>query len=121
MTRVKKTVASRRRRKSVLKKTKGQYGTRSKLYKKSAEALKKGLSYSYRDRKKKKSDFRKLWITRMSACCKEEGFSYNKFIAGLKKAKILLDRKQLAEMAVNDRTSFDKIVEIAKKAQMGTD
>ncbi|MFH1594708.1 MAG: 50S ribosomal protein L20 [Candidatus Omnitrophota bacterium] len=114
MGRVKFAVASRKRRKRVLKKAKGQFGGRSKLYRTAKESVQKGMYYSYRDRKNKKRLFRRLWITRISAGCKEKGLSYSKFVNGLKKAKVTLDRKSLAELAANDKKAFNKLVELAK-------
>ncbi|MEE9499842.1 MAG: 50S ribosomal protein L20 [Candidatus Omnitrophota bacterium] len=114
MTRVKFSVASKRRRKKVLKKAKGQYGARSKLYRTAKESVQKGMYYSYRDRKQKKRLFRALWIARINAACRGEGLSYSKFLKGLKKAKVVLNRKILADMAVNDNKAFGKLVELAK-------
>jgi len=114
MSRVKFAVASKRRRKRVLKKAKGQFGSRSKLYRTAKESVQKGMYYSYRDRKKKKGSYRRLWITRINAACKAEHLSYSKFISGLKKAKVALDRKILADMAVNDKKAFGKLLSIAK-------
>lgn len=114
MTKVKFKVASRRRRKKVLKKAKGQFGGRSKLYRTAKESVQKGMSYSYRDRKQKKRLFRNLWIARINAAAKEENISYSKFLGGLKKAKIALDRKVLADLAVHDRKAFSKLVELVK-------
>ena len=98
----------------VLKKAKGQYGARSKLYRTAKESVQKGMYYSYRDRKGKKRLFRNLWIARINAACREENLSYSKFLNGLKKAKVMLNRKILADLAVNDRKAFGKLVELAK-------
>jgi len=117
MPRVKKSVASRRRRKKILKEAKGYRGARSKLYRTAKEAVARGLSYAYRDRKARKRDFRRLWIARINAACRTEGLNYNKFIDGLKKAHIEINRKILADMAVNDSDAFARIVEIAKENQ----
>ena len=114
MGRVKFGVASRRRRKRVLKKAKGQFGGRSKLYRTAKESLRKGMYYSYRDRKQKKRSFRALWIARVNAACRNEDISYSKFLNGLKKAKIALDRKSLAALAVDDKKGFSKLIELAK-------
>ena len=114
MARVKFGVASKRRRKKVLKRAKGQFGGRSKLYRTAKEALRKGMYYSYRDRKQKKRLFRALWIARINAACRNEDISYSKFLAGLKKAKVALDRKSLAALAVDDKKGFAKLVELAK-------
>lgn len=110
MVKVKYAVSSRRRRKRVFKVVKGQFGARSKKLKTAKEALRKGLLYGYAHRKKKKSDFRALWISRISSACKGEGISYSKFIAGLKKAEINLNRKILADLAVNDAKAFNLLV-----------
>ncbi|UCD54899.1 MAG: 50S ribosomal protein L20 [Candidatus Omnitrophota bacterium] len=115
MTRVKFSVASKKRRKKVLKKAKGQFGGRSKLFRTAKESVQKGMDYSYRDRKQKKRLFRNLWIARINAACKGEGLSYSKFLKGLKKAKVGLNRKILADMAVNDRKAFGKLAELAKE------
>ncbi|MBN1354013.1 MAG: 50S ribosomal protein L20 [Candidatus Omnitrophica bacterium] len=114
MTKVKFQVASRRRRKKVLKKAKGQFGGRSKLYRTAKESVQKGMYYSYRDRKQKKRLFRNLWIARTNAACREFGLSYSKFMKGLGKAKIILNRKILADLAVNDKKAFGKLVDTAK-------
>lgn len=115
MTKVKFTVASRRRRKRILKKAKGQYGGRSRLYRTAKESVQKGMYYSYRDRKQKKRAFRNLWIARINAACRERGFSYSKFMSALNNAKVAINRKMLAELAVNDRTAFDRLTELVKK------
>ena len=114
MTKVKFKVASKKRRKKVLKKAKGQFGGRSKLFRTAKESVQKGMYYSYRDRKQKKRLFRNLWIARINAGCKADGISYSKFINGLKKAKVTLNRKILADMAVNDSKAFSKLTELAK-------
>ncbi len=114
MTKAKFAVASRKRRKRVLKKAKGQFAGRSKLYRTARESVQKGMYYSYRDRKQKKRNQRALWITRIGTACKEAGTSYSKFINGLNKAKISLNRKVLSELAIHDRKAFNKLVEAAK-------
>jgi large subunit ribosomal protein L20 len=114
MTRVKFAVASRKRRKKVLKRAKGQFGGRSKLYRTAKESVQKGMYYSYRDRKQKKRAFRNLWIARINAACREESLSYSKFLKGLKKAKVVLNRKVLADLAINDKKAFTKLTELAK-------
>ena len=114
MTKVKHAASSLKRRKKVLKAAKGQRGARSKLLRTAKEAVRKSMISNYIDRKRKKSDFRSLWITRITAACKEEGLSYSKFIAGLKKAKIELNRKMLAELAANDNRGFKAIVKKVK-------
>ena len=115
MSRVKYGPASRARRKRVAKMAKGQRAGRSKLHRMTLESLKKALMYGTRDRRAKKGTFRRLWILRISNACKELGISYSKFMKGLKDAKIALNRKVLADMAVNDASSFKKLVESVKK------
>ena len=114
MSKVKHAVATKRRRKRVLNAAEGQWGGRHRFYRRAKESVAKGMWYSYRDRKAKKGDFRTLWIARINAACRMHGMSYSKFIQGLKKAKITLDRKVLAELAVSDSKAFGKIVEMAK-------
>jgi len=114
MVRVTHSVASHRRKKRVLKKAKGQWGDRSKRFRHAKESLMHSMKYSYRDRKVKKRVFRSLWIVRINAACRAAGITYSRFINGLKKANILLDRKALAEVAVTDKTAFKKLIELAK-------
>ena len=114
MTKVKWAVAARKRRKKVLKRAKGQFGGRSKLHRTAKESVQKGMYYSYRDRKQKKRNFRVLWITRINAACKELNISYSKFMNSLKKAKIDLNRKMLAELAVHDKKAFRELVKSAQ-------
>jgi large subunit ribosomal protein L20 len=114
MVKVKHSVATRRRKKRLLKKAKGYWGDRSKQYQQARRALMHALTYAYRDRRQKKRDFRRLWITRINAGCRALGITYNRFIQGLKKARVNLDRKVLAELAVKDNQAFKKLVEIAK-------
>jgi len=116
MPRATNNVASRKRRKKVLKLTKGFWGAKSKLYKTAHEAMLKSLSYAYRDRRVRKRDFRSLWITRIGIAARNEGLSYNKFIKGLKDAGVIINRKILAELAVNDQNAFISIVNIAKES-----
>jgi large subunit ribosomal protein L20 len=106
--------AAKRRHKKVLKAAKGNYGGRSKLYRTAIETVHKGLAYAYRDRRAKKRDFRKLWIIRINAAVRLYGLSYSRFVDGLNKAGIKLDRKVLADMAARDSQSFKKIVETVK-------
>ncbi|MCM8778225.1 MAG: 50S ribosomal protein L20 [Candidatus Omnitrophica bacterium] len=115
MPRVKHSVATHKRHKKMLKQAKGYWGARSKLYRRAKETVQRALVYSYRDRRVKKRQFRKLWITRISIACKNLGISYNQFIHGLRKAKVNLDRKILADLAINDQQAFSKLVEIAKQ------
>jgi len=114
MPRVAHAVAARRRRKRVLEAAEGQWGGRSRFVKRARESVAKGMMYSYRDRKAKKRDFRVLWIARINAACRMHGMPYSKFMNGLKKAKISLDRKVLADIAVADDKAFAKLVEAAK-------
>ena len=115
MSRVKYGPASRARRKRVTKMAKGQRGGRSKWHRMTLESLKKALMYGTRDRRAKKGTFRRLWILRISNACKELGISYSKFMKGLKDAKIALNRKILADMAMNDIAAFKKLVEGVQK------
>ncbi len=115
MPRATKGVASRRRRKKILKAAKGYYGGRSKLYRTAKESVQRGLAYAYAHRRRKKRDFRRLWITRINAAARIYGLSYSLFINGLKKAGVVLDRKNLAEMAVKDKKAFAKLAELALK------
>lgn len=114
--RVKKGVTARKRHKKILKLTKGQKGTRSKLFRRANEAMLKSLSYSYRDRRDRKGDFRRLWIMRINAAARQEGLSYSRFVHGLKEAGIELNRKILADMAISDAEAFSKLVQAAKGA-----
>ncbi|OGW82693.1 MAG: 50S ribosomal protein L20 [Omnitrophica bacterium RIFCSPLOWO2_01_FULL_45_10] len=114
MARVKHAVATKRHRKRVLKAAEGQWGGRHRFYRRAKESVAKGMMYSFRDRKAKKRAFRSLWITRINSACREHGISYSKFVQGLKKAKVLLDRKILAELAVSDKKAFGKLVETVK-------
>lgn len=114
MSRVKHAVATRKHRKRVLNAAEGQWGGRHRFYRRAKESVAKGMMYSYRDRKAKKRDFRSLWIVRINAACREYNLSYSRFIQGLKKAKIALDRKILSELAVSDKKAFGKLVEAAK-------
>jgi len=116
MVRVKSSVATRRRRKKVLKQAKGFWGGRSKLYKTAKETLIRALAFSYRDRRVRRRDFRRLWITRIGAATKLNGLSYSRFMDGLKKAGVRLDRKVLAEIAVRDEAGFAALVEQARGA-----
>ena len=116
MPRVKGGVVSRKRRKRVLKLAKGYFGSKHTLYKTANEQVMKSLQYAYRDRRQKKRDFRKLWITRINAAARMNGLSYSKLMHGLKLAGIEVNRKMLADLAVNDPKAFTEIAEIAKKA-----
>ena len=116
MARVKGALATRKRRKKVLKLAKGYRGSKSKLFKKANETVMKALYYARRDRRAKKREFRQLWIARINAATRANGLSYSRFICGLTKAGIELDRKVLADLAVNDAAAFAKLVETAKAA-----
>jgi large subunit ribosomal protein L20 len=115
MAKIKHSVATRKRKRKLLKKAKGYWGDRSKQYRQARRALMHALVYAYRDRRVKKRDFRRLWIARINAACRAAGITYSKFINGLKKAKVALDRKILADLAVKDAHAFKKLVEIAKQ------
>jgi len=114
MAKVKHSVATRRRKKRTLKQAKGYWGDRSKQYQQARRALMHALVYAYRDRKARKREFRALWIARINAACRACGTTYSTFMNGLKKAKVALDRKVLADIAVKDTQEFKKLVEIAK-------
>ena len=114
MPRVKGGYVTRRRRKAVLKMAKGYYGSKHALYKTAHEQVMRSLQYAFRDRKARKRDFRKLWIQRINAACQLNGMKYSQFINGLAHADVVINRKMLAEMAVNDAEGFAKLVEVAK-------
>ena len=115
MAKIKHSVATRKRKKRLLKKAKGFWGDRSKQYQQARRALMHALVYAYRDRKVKKREFRRLWIARINAACRAAGITYSRFMSGLKKAKISLDRKILADIAVKDSVTFKKLIELVKK------
>jgi len=114
MTRVKRGFKRVQRRKRMLKFAKGFYGAKSRLYRSAKEAVAKALGYAYRDRKARKRDFRRLWIVRISAACELNSTSYSKFMGGLKKASVTLDRKILADLAVRNPEAFTQLVAVAK-------
>ncbi len=116
MPRVKRGVTAHARHKKVLKAAKGYRGRRGNVFRVAKQAVMKAGQYAYRDRRNKKRTFRALWITRINAACREQGVTYSAFIAGTKKAQIELDRKVLADMAVNDKAGFAAVVEQAKAA-----
>ena len=116
MARIKGALATRKRRNKTLKLAKGYWGGKSKLFKTAKEAVWKSGQYAYISRRLKKRDFRKLWIARISAACKLNGMNYSTFINGLKKANITLNRKMLAEIAINDAAGFTALCEKAKAA-----
>ena len=114
MARVKGGMKTRQRRKGVLKLAKGYFGARGRQFKTANETVMKALKYAYRDRRAKKRDFRKLWITRINAASRINGMSYSRFMNALKKSNIVLNRKVLADMAVNDREGFAQLVQKVK-------
>lgn len=119
MARVKGGNVSKNRRRKVLKEAKGYFGSKHRLYKTAQEQVFHSGAYAYRDRKQNKRNFRKLWITRINAACRMNDISYSKFINGLEKAGIEINRKMLSQMAIEDAASFTKLVEVAKKALNG--
>ena len=116
MARIKGAMMTRKRRNKVLKAAKGYWGAKSKHFKMANEQVMKSLSYAYVGRRLKKRDFRQLWITRINAACKLNGMNYSTFMNGLKKSGIVINRKVLAELAVNNKAAFAQLVETAKKA-----
>jgi len=120
MSRVTNAVYTKARRKRTLRQTKGYFGHKSKLYRFAKDALARSGQYAYRDRRRKKRDFRSLWIIRINAAVHELGMTYSRFMAGVKAAKIGLDRKALSELAIHDSAAFAKIVEQAKAALAAT-
>ena len=114
MARVKRAMMTRKRRNKILKMAKGYWGSKSKHYKMANQAMMKSLTYAYTGRRLKKRDFRRLWITRISAACKANGMNYSTFMHGLKLADIQIDRKMLPELAVNDKAAFAQLIELAK-------
>ncbi len=116
MPRVKRGVTARARHKKVLKQAKGYYGARSRIYRVAKQAVIKALQYAYRDRRQRKRQFRALWIARINAASRQCGLPYSRFIAGLNKADVNLDRKVLADIAVNDPAGFAQLVDVAKEA-----
>ena len=116
MARVKRAVNAHKKRRSTLEAASGYRGQRSRLYRKAKEQLLHSATYQYRDRKKRKGDFRRLWITRINAGARAHGLSYNQFISGLKLAEVELDRKVLADLAVHDPEQFGKLADQAKAA-----
>jgi large subunit ribosomal protein L20 len=114
MARVKRSVQARARHKKVLKEAKGYYGARRKVYRVAKQAVTKAAQYSYRDRRQRKRQFRRLWIVRINAAAREHGLSYSRFMDGLSKAEVEIDRKVLADLAVNDQAAFGALAEKAK-------
>ena len=119
MARVKNGAVTKARHKKVLKQAKGYFGSKHRLYKSAKEQLMHSGQYAFRDRKQKKREFRKLWITRINAACSENGISYSRFIEGLNKAGVEVNRKMLSEIAINDPKAFTELVEVAKKGKEG--
>jgi large subunit ribosomal protein L20 len=116
MPRVKRAVTAKKKRRTVLTRAKGYYGNKSRSYKAAKEQVQHSLQYTYRDRRNKKREMRRLWITRINAAARLNGLSYSAFMHGLKQAGVTLDRKVLADMAVNDAAAFAKLAEVAKSA-----
>ena len=114
--RIKRAVNAVKKRRKILKSAKGYFGAKSKLYRTAREQVMKSGQYAYIGRKQRKRDFRALWITRINAACRQNDISYSRFVAGLKKANVSLNRKVLADMAVREPQAFSQLVEIAKKA-----
>ena len=116
MARVKTAIITRKKHKKILKRAKGYYGAKHYRFRMAKQAVMKSGAYSYVGRKDKKSNFRKLWIARINAAARQNGITYSKMIAGLKKANVVINRKMLAELAVNDAKAFAELAEVAKKA-----
>lgn len=116
MTRTKGGVVTRRRHKKILKLTKGQFGARHRVFRRANEAMLHSLAYATRDRRTRKRDFRRLWITRINAAARLNGLSYSRLMHGLRQAQVALDRKVLADLAVSDQQAFARVVEVAKAA-----
>lgn len=116
MPRTKRGSKRKNRRKEILKRAKGFWGARSKLFRPANEAVMKAMAYAYRDRRRKKRDFRRLWITRINAAARKHGMPYSQFMGGLKKAGIELNRKMLADMAINEKDAFEQLVDKSRQA-----
>ena len=116
MARIKRAVAAKKKRRTVMHRAKGYYGAASRTYKHAKEQVQHSLQYQYRDRRNKKREIRRLWITRINAACRINGLSYSVFMHGLKTAGIELDRKVLSDMAIKDPEGFAQLCEVAKKA-----
>jgi len=117
MPRAKTGFVRRRRHKKIIKMSKGQWGTRGRLFRRSNEAMLKSLFYAYRDRRQRRRQFRRLWITRINAAARLNGLSYSRFMHGLKQAGVEIDRKMLADLAVRDAASFGKLAELSQQHQ----
>ena len=116
MSRVKRSIHARKKRRTMLARAKGYYGAKSRSYRAAKEQVQHSLQYAYRDRRNKKREIRRLWITRINAAARINGLSYSVFMNGLKKAGVELDRKVLADLAVNDAAAFAALTEVAKRA-----
>ncbi len=116
MPKVRSNVAHLKRKKKIMQAAKGARGGRSKLYKSAKETVERGLRFAYRDRRRKKRDFRRLWIVRINAAARLHDLTYNRFIAGLKQADVEINRKELADLAVHDPAAFGELAEVAKKS-----
>jgi large subunit ribosomal protein L20 len=116
MARVKRSVHGKKHRRAVLEKASGYSGQRSRSYRKANEQVMHSGQYAFRDRRARKGEFRRLWIVRINAACRENGIAYSRFVAGLKAAGVEVDRKVLADLAVRDRAAFGKLVEVARAA-----
>ncbi len=114
MPRATSSVARNRRKKKILKEARGQFGARSKLYRTAKNSVERGWAYAYVDRRRRKRDFRRLWIARINAAARQNGMSYSRFVSGLKSAGVDLNRKVLADLAIRDPAAFTKLVEVAK-------
>lgn len=116
MPRVKRAVTAKKKRRTVLAKASGYYGNKSRSYRAAKEQIQHSLQYVYRDRRNKKREIRRLWITRINAAARLNGLSYSQFMNGLKKAGVVLDRKVLSDLAITDAAAFAQLAEVAKKA-----
>ena len=116
MARIKRAVTAQKKKRKVMKLAKGYWGAKSKQYRAATEQVRRSLRYAYKGRKLRKRDFRRLWITRINAAARRSGMSYSTFINGLKKANVTVNRKMLADLAVNDAAAFAKLVDVAKNA-----
>jgi large subunit ribosomal protein L20 len=117
MVRISTAVSTHKRKKRVLKQAKGQFGQRSRRFQQAKRSVIKGMAYEYRDRKVKKREFKRLWIIRINAACKEEGINYSRFVKGLTDANVTINRKVIADLAVNAPETFQQLVKISKEAQ----
>ena len=116
MARVKRSVSAQKKRRTTLERASGYRGQRSRLYRKAKEQVQHSMNYAYRDRRARKGDFRRLWIIRINPAVRQHDMTYNRFIQGLKAAEVEVDRKHLAELAVNDPAAFEALVDLAKKS-----